>query len=423
MKPLFFALALAILASGAAGGAPVDSPSPAELRIEAAQKVLQKQPDHFQAYNDLALALVRRGRETGHSMYYPQARVAIEESLRVKPENFEAEQAEVDLLLAEHQYLAALEKARVLNHRMPDAVLVWGYIAEAEADLGDYQQAEEAAQWMMNLRPGNLPAYLVGATLRQDWGDIDGALDFLSKALQQTPPFETEETAWILTRMAKLLRQSGRPAAAEALLQKALKAFPNYYLSREELAELYLAQNRQAEAVDTVATLMKSVRSPQCLLLAARAYAQAGMANADDMYLEFERAARAQIVQPDNANVELIEYYAGRARRPQEALRISGLEMQNRHNVWILDAYAWALYANGECVEADRQIQTALAVGTRDAGLFYHAGAIEAACGNRDKASRYFQQSLDLNPTSEVSENARRAVTQSRSYTAVKYVR
>jgi len=172
-----------------------------------------------------------------------------------------------------------------------------------------------------------------------------------------------------------------------------------------------------------VATLMKSVRSPQCLLLAARAYAQAGMANADDMYLEFERVARAQIVQPDNANVELIEFYAGHARRPQEALRIARLEIQNRHDVPVFDALAWALYANGEYVEADRQIEKALAVGTRDAGLFYHAGAIEAACGNRDKASRYFQQSLDLNPTSEVSENARRAVTQSRSYTAVKYVR
>ena len=175
------------------------------------QKVLQKQPDRYQAYNDLALALVRRARETGDTSYYEQAREAIASSLRIQPENFEAGQAHVALLLAEHRYRPALEEAQALNHRMPDAVLIWGYMAEAEAALGDYQQAEESAQWMMNLRPGNLPAYLTGADLRQDWGDIDGALDFLSKALQQTPPFETEETAWILTRMARLHRQSGHP--------------------------------------------------------------------------------------------------------------------------------------------------------------------------------------------------------------------
>ena len=149
--------------------------------------------------------------------------IALSESSR---DNFEARQAHVALLLAEHEYRQALEEARALNHRMPDAVLVWGYMAEAEAALGDYQQAEESAQWMMNLRPGNLPAYLTGAALREDWGDIDGALDFLSKALQQTPPLETEETAWILTRMARLLRQSGRIEAAEALVQQALKTFP-----------------------------------------------------------------------------------------------------------------------------------------------------------------------------------------------------
>ena len=95
--------------------------------------------------------------------------------------------------------------------------------------------------------------------------------------------------------------------------------------------------------------------------------------------------------------------------------------MENRHDVWTLDAYAWALYANGQYAEAGRQIEKALAIGTRDAVLFYHAGAIEAASGKRAEAIRYFQQSLDLNPTSEVSEAARRALSPSGNYTAVRY--
>lgn len=422
MKTLVFALSLSISAFGAAGGGEVASPSPAQLRIEAAQKVLQKQPKRCQGYNDLALALVRRARETADNSYYPQAQVAIENSLRVQPDNFEAGQAHVALLLAEHKYRQALDEAQALNHRMPDAVLIWGYIAEADAALGDYDQAEKAAQWMMDLRPGNLPAFLCAAALRGDWGETDGALDFMSKALQQTYPLETEELAWIMTKMARINRLAGRPDAAEPFLQQALKTFPNYYLSLEELAEVRLAQRRYPEAVELLARRNQSFPSGRSRYLAARALERAGRpAEAERTYAEFERVARSQIEQPDNANLELIAYYTEHARQPAEGLRIARLEMQSRHDVWTLDAYAWALYINGQRAEARRQIEKALAVGTRDAGLYYHAGAIEAASGERPAAMRYLQQSLDLDPTSEVAEAARRALATPGNFTPVKY--
>jgi len=413
MKTLVFALFLTVSASSVAGAGEIGSSSPAELRILGAQKVLQKQPNRYQAYNDLALAFLRRARETGDSSYYEQAQAAITRSLQIEPKNFEGEQAHVELLLAEHRYRPALEQARALNQRMPDAVLVWGYIAEAEAALGDYQQAEEAAQWMMNLRPGNLPAYLTGADLRQDWGDIDGAEEYLSKAVQQTPPFESEETAWILTRKARLLRQSGHTDTAEALLQKALTIFPNYYLSLEELAEIRLDQHLYPQSVELLEKRNQSFPSPSSQLLAARAYEAAGRpADAAKLYAQFESGARAQVAVTDDANSDLIIYYIDSVHQPQEALRIARLEMRNRHDVWALDDCAWALYANGQYAEAGQQIEKALSFGTRDAVLFYHAGAIEAAIGKRAEATHYLQASLDFNPTSEVSEAARRAVTQ-----------
>jgi tetratricopeptide (TPR) repeat protein len=422
MKTLALALTLAISIPVIAAAGEDASPSPASIRVEAAQKVLQKQPTRFQAENDLAIALIRRARETGDNSYDQQAQVAIERSLKIQPENFEAGQAHVALLLAEHRYHSALDEARILNHRMPDAVLVWGDLAEAEAALGDYKEAEAAAQWMMNLRPGNLPAYLCGAALRQDWGDMDGALDFLSKALEQTPPFETEETAWILTRMAQVHRQMGRPAAAETLLKQALQTFPGYYLSEEELAQVLLSQHRFTEAVELLGERNRDFPSPFSQLLTARALD--GLGRQDDaakMYAEFEREARAQIGQPDNFNLELIGYYIDVAHQQQEALRIARLELENRQDVATLDLYAWALFANGNTAEAHQQIEKVLADGTADAVIFYHAGAIEAAAGNQAGAIHNFQQSLDLNPSSEVAEQARRGVSQNGNYTAVRY--
>jgi tetratricopeptide (TPR) repeat protein len=413
MKTLVFALFLAMTASGAAVAGESGSPTPAELRIAGAEKVLERQPSRYQAYNELAQALIRRARETGDNSYIEQAQKAIQSSLKIQPENFEAQQAQVDLLLAEHDYHAALEKARALNHRMPDAVLVWGYMAEAQAGLGDYQQAENSAQWMMNLRPGNVPVYLVGAELREDWGDLDGAQEYLSKALQQAPPFEAEETARILTKMARILRESGRSDAAESLLQKALKTFPGYYLSLQELAEVRLGERQYSEAVELLEKRNRSFPSPASELLEARAYEGAGRtADAAKLYAEFEREARAIISQPDNANIELVAYYTDRAHQPQEALRIARLQIENRHDVWTLDAYAWALYANRRYDEAGQQMEKAIDIGTRNAVLYYHAGAIEAAIGQKSEASRFLQESLDLNPASEVSDTARRAAAQ-----------
>ena len=414
MRILILGLLLSVPATPAAWGADGGSASPAELRIAAAQKVLQKQPDRYMAYNDLATALIRRARETGDKSYFQQAAEAVENSRRLQPDNFEAGQAHAALLLGEQKYSQALAEARALNHRMPDAVLVWGYMAEADAALGDYDAAEQAAQWMMNLRPGNLPAFLCGANLREDWGDIDGALDFLSRALQQVPPLETEETAWILTRMARLELEAGQPEKADPLLQQALKIFPNYYLSLEELAKVRIAEHRYSEAVELLATRNRSFASAQSRNLEARALLLAGRtAEAGQKFADFERLARDQIEQFDNANLELVFYYAGQAHQPSEALRIARLEIERRHDVRTLDTYAWALYANGQFDEARRQIEKALEVGARDAELYYHAGTIEAAAGAKSAGLHYFQQSLELDPGSETADAARSALAQS----------
>ena len=47
-------------------------------------------------------------------------------------------------------------RAQALNKRAPDDLLVYGLLGDAHLELGEYPEAEEALQWMMNLRPGNV---------------------------------------------------------------------------------------------------------------------------------------------------------------------------------------------------------------------------------------------------------------------------
>jgi tetratricopeptide (TPR) repeat protein len=400
MKTLVLTLILTASAVARAGETSTNLPSPAQRRIDAAKLVLQKQPSRYQAYNELAIALVRRARETGDGRYEQQAEHAIEISVRIQPQNFEGKQAHVFVLLGERKYQQALAEAQALNRATPDALLVWGYMAEAHAALGDYDEAEKAGQWMMNLRPGNVPAYLCGAALREDWGDVSGALDFLGKALQATPPLETEETAWILTAMARLNRASANLDAADGLLQQALKIFPDYYLALEESARLRMVQDRCVDALALIEKRNQNFPSLQSRYLYAEALEKAGRAaEAGAAYAQFENEARSRIDKADNDNRELVLYYAGRGHRPDEALRIAQLEFGRRHDVWTLDAYAWALYSNGKYEEARRQVEKAMAVGARDETLFYHAAAIATATGDKAAASRYLRMSAELDHT------------------------
>src|ERR1043166_5761139 len=68
---------------------------------------------------------------------------------------------------------APWEHSRPPPRRVPDDILVWGYLADADIALGDYDDAEKSAQWMLDLRPGNIPGLLLGACLTiSSSGDI-----------------------------------------------------------------------------------------------------------------------------------------------------------------------------------------------------------------------------------------------------------
>jgi Flp pilus assembly protein TadD len=128
-------------------------------------------------------------------------------------------------------------------------------------------------------------------------------------------------------------------------------------------------------------------------------------AEAQKSFAEFETSALLQSGKSQNSNLELVFYYADRAHQPAKALRMAQQEYAWRHDVYTLDAYAWALHVNGRDVEARKQIETALAVGVRDAKLSRHAGEIVLKLGDLAAAKLYLKQAAELNTVG--SEQAR----------------
>lgn len=402
-------LMVALTASSARAGEP--AASPAQKRIEQAQGLIARDPGRCQGYNDLGLALARRARETADPSFYAQAEQAIQKCLVLSPDDLEALKVRAWVLLGQHRFADARELATALNKRIPDDLMVYGLLTDASVELGDYRQAESACQWMLDLRPGNVPALTRAAYLRELFGDIEGALELMGMAFDGTPTSEVEDRAWILTQTAHLRLRAGRSEQAEKLLHQALVLFPDYHYALAQLARVEAARGRHVEAAALLRRRYEAAPHPENLYDLAEALERAGRrGEARATFAEFERRALAETDRADNSNHELVLYYADRAGRPADALAVARHEIERRRDVHTLDGYAWALCRNGKHAEAQRAIDEALGVGVREARILYHAGVIASKLKQKAKAVEYLRQSLDLDPASEVARLAREAL-------------
>ena len=374
------------LASGLPAGADVDAESPAQRKIEQARSSIAKAPGRCQGHNDLAMALARRARETSDPAFYVQAEEALGRCLALSPNDLEALKVRAWVLLGQHRFAEARDLALSLNKRVPDDLTVYGLLTDAQAELGNYKEAEAACQWMLDLRPGNVPGLTRAAYLRELFGDLDGALDLMAAAYQQMPPSEVEDRAWILTQIGHLHLAAGRPADAEAVVQEALSQFPRYHYALGQMGRVRTAQGRYQEAVDLMRQRYREAPHPENLYELAEALERAGQAAAArTAFAEFERNARAEMKGTDNANRELVYYYADHASRPAEALALARSELARRRDVQTVAAYAWALRVNGRAAEAQEEMQAALTVGTRDPELRRRAVIIARAAEDRPR--------------------------------------
>jgi tetratricopeptide (TPR) repeat protein len=372
--------------------------SPAERSMAQASRLIEKNPKNFEAYNALALALSRRARETSDVTFYAQAEETLKKSFEISPGNFDGEKIHVWLLLGKHEFAAAREEARKLNKRMPDDVMVYGFLTDANIELGNYKEAEDAAQLMLDLRPGNLPGLTRAAYLRELFGDLDGSVELMNMAYQSTPPSEAEDRAWILSQIGHLQLMSGKIADADSTLQQALALFPGYHYALGNLAKVRIEQKRYEDAVNLLQQRYEAAQHAENLYDLAEALDLAGHRDqASKAFAEFETKSRLESVRADNSNRELIFFYADHAHLPAKALEVAQTEYARRHDVFTLDAYSWALHVNRRDTEARTQIAAALAVGIRDAKMLRHAGEIALNMGDRTAAKRYLLDSTNMN--------------------------
>ena len=136
--------------------------TPAETAIEKARAEITKHPDHAPYYNVLAMAYARRARETSDVQYYAKAEGTLQRSFTLAPDNYEGLKTLAWLQLGRHEFAKALETATKLNEKVPDDVLIYGYLADANTELGRWCQpvAQSFNQKAQAFTKGPHPAHL-----------------------------------------------------------------------------------------------------------------------------------------------------------------------------------------------------------------------------------------------------------------------
>ena len=290
-------------------------------------------------------------------------------SFAADPASFARRRVHIRALLAQSDYVPALAEARLLNREWPDDIETYQMMATAHLELGNYQQADEALQWMLDLRIGkaDVPGYWLLARFREVTGDTDGAIEAMNAAFGRLQTGEKADRSRMLAYLAHLQILSGKMILAGKILRESDGTDIETQLVQ---AQLFRAQAKQKDAILVLRELASKHLHP-CHLYAL---AEASGDSAD--YTAFELAARKLRASPDNANRELTIYLAGPGHRPAEALEIARHASIDRRDIWTLHALSVALAASGDRDGASKVMAEVLAVGTQDPVILAQAARL-----------------------------------------------
>jgi tetratricopeptide (TPR) repeat protein len=237
-------------------------------------------------------------------------------------------------------------------------------------------------------------------------------LDLMRQARRRAdelPDLPHETAAWFDTMIGHRLIDSGRLDEGERSCRRALEVFPRDYRALTGLAE---AAAWRGDWPGALAWAEKAIaltaQNPEAWKISGDAYAALGQTREAERQYDRLRALAHSFPRIYDRHWAL--FCADADRHLDEALALARKDLELRHDVHAYDTLAWVSFKKGLLTEADQAIRQALAPGTRDATLFYHAGTIARALGDEPRAESFFERSRAANPYHMKAVGVRKAV-------------
>ncbi len=388
---------------------PLLTASVSNAEIAAAQKIIEKMPNTPNGYNKLAVAYIRQARETGDFSLNSNAQTAVDRALEIEPQDYNAQKLKASLFLTFHRFAEGLEYGKKLQEKNPRDAFIYGVLTDANVELGNYADAVEAVQKMVDTRP-NMESYARVAHVRSLHGDSDGAIEAFSLAARVADPMDKEAQSWCLTFLGHEYLKVGRFDEAERQYDAALKILPEYHLALAGKGHARAAAGDYENAAKLLTQTQTRVPTTETVIALGDVYAKSGNAEKAAEQYKLAEFIEQKLGNLDQRRLALL--WADRDMKLDEALAISEKEHAARKDIFTADIYAWCLYKKGNFQEAKKIMNEAMRLKTKNALFLYHAGMIEKGLGSNKAAADYLQKALQLNPAFDVlqAENAKAAL-------------
>ena len=382
-----------------------------DATIHSLQTHLKMYPQDFKSFDALGASYIQKGRETADATYYELAKDALDKSLDIVSTGPDAASAKTHMAvvaMSEHQFEEALswaQDALALGSGDPSP---WGIVGDALTDMGEYPRAGDAYGRLRDpLHPEDEASALAYernsrlAYLQFLKGDAPDAIRLMRAAIAVSVNLHlpAENIAWSQYQLGEIYFKSGDLTGAEQAYLAGLSVDPNSYRNLAGLGEVRASQQRYAEAIALYQKAIEVVPFPAYAAALYDLDTQVG--RSDDAQKQLELLEFISTLNPINERLfyrELALFYADHNLKLKESVDLAKKELEVRHDIYTWDIVAWVLYKNGSVTEAAQAQDKALALGTGDSLLDFHAAMIALRLGRTERAQTLFTQALTLNP-------------------------
>ena len=382
--------------AGSVKAAKEDQSSTNDPQIRAALALIDKMPNATEGYLHLAGIYIRKARETGDFSLNSKAQTAVEKALEISPQDISARKLQASLRLTFHRFAEGLEAGKALQKEFPDDAFVFGLLTDANAELGNYGAAVDAAQKMVDLKP-NAASYARVGHIRSLYGDHKGAIEMLALAAQVTDPIAGEARAWCLVQLGDEYWKHGQFAESEKAYDQALEAFPNYYFALAGKGRARAAVNDMQGAEKYLVDSQNRAPYVETIIFLGDLYSAEGNSEKAKQQYDLVEVVEKKLGL-NNDQKRLAMLWADHDTRLDEALEIANREYAARQDILTADTAAWCRYKKGDIQGAKVAIDDAMKLKSNDARMLYHAALIEKALGEKAQAKKLLESALKLNP-------------------------
>ncbi len=367
---------------------------------------LARVPGDWQGRARLGMAHVELARITNDPAHQTSAESALRRSLAVRPDDNAAALTGLGALAAaRHDFTGALSFARLAVAADDFSADAYGVLTDALVELGRYQEAIDAVQRMLDLRP-DTGSYARASYVFELHGDLSRAGELMQRALDVAGT--AADAGFALRHLGELAFNAGDLDTAASRVTAGLARLPGDPALLADRARVRAARGDLPGAITDLRAATAVVPTVDRLMALSDTLTAAGDPAAaqrtDDLIrvsTELTGAAAG------SADIDVVLFHADRAiagtgpqaRRDAAAAVAQGRALlAARPAVAVEMAYAWALHAAGRDREALVHADAGLRLGTRDARSHFHRGTIRRALGDGAGARRDLAEALRINP-------------------------